>query len=135
MLYFLFNITHSLIIIFTVTFQHLRRWKKTLKYSLLGTDNTAEQISDSTSDSETESNEYNIEDENNALLIREVLFESSLLEIGWNTKGTERGIGLLNMGNTCYMNASIQAIYKLPVFINWLHSDAQHRNLCQQKSK
>jgi len=45
------------------------------------------------------------------------------------------GAGFYNMGNSCYLNASLQAVFHVPAFINWLRQDAEHRRQCQDNSK
>lgn len=32
------------------------------------------------------------------------------------------GVGLVNDGNTCYVNAALQAISHMPTFIQWLNT-------------
>ncbi|CAL8072702.1 unnamed protein product [Orchesella dallaii] len=41
------------------------------------------------------------------------------------------GAGFYNMGNSCYLNASLQAVFHVPAFINWLRHDVDHRRQCQ----
>lgn len=45
------------------------------------------------------------------------------------------GAGFYNMGNSCYLNASLQAVFHVPAFINWLRHDSEHRRHCQDSSK
>ena len=46
------------------------------------------------------------------------------------------GCGLKNLGNSCYLNATIQALLHIPYFVNWLlsienlHSKCRQSNLC-----
>lgn len=45
------------------------------------------------------------------------------------------GAGFFNMGNSCYLNASLQAIFHVPAFTNWLREDTDHRRVCQDNGK
>lgn len=45
------------------------------------------------------------------------------------------GAGFYNMGNSCYLNASLQAVFHIPAFINWLRHDVEHRKQCQDSRK
>ena len=50
-----------------------------------------------------------------------VLFDRNDITTGW--QGTVPiGAGFDNMGNTCYMNATLQALFHVPSFANWLMS-------------
>ena len=35
---------------------------------------------------------------------------------------TVAGSGMKNMGNTCYLNSTLQALFHIPAFVNYLHS-------------
>lgn len=68
-------------------------------------------------------------------LIQEVLFDREKLNIGWQNKSFQISAGMKNVGNSCYMNATLQAIFCLPAIVNWLISDSIHRDVCKSKSK
>lgn len=42
---------------------------------------------------------------------------------------------MINVGNTCYLNSTLQALFHVPAFANWLISDSLHRETCEEKSK
>lgn len=43
------------------------------------------------------------------------------------------GSGMMNLGNTCYLNSTLQALFHVPAFVNWLLSDNTHLK-CEQTS-
>lgn len=47
--------------------------------------------------------------------------------------GPDTSSGLLNVGNTCYVNASLQALFHIPAFVNSLLTDKVHREICDEK--
>jgi len=55
----------------------------------------------------------------------------SLLEINWS-KIRKIGIGLLNLGNNCYLNATLQCLAYTPPFSQWLLSKP-HSPTCKFK--
>ena len=56
---------------------------------------------------------------------------SQLLELNWS-KIRKIGIGLLNLGNNCYLNATLQCLAYTPPFSQWLVS-RPHTSQCKFK--
>ncbi|XP_058066113.1 LOW QUALITY PROTEIN: ubiquitin carboxyl-terminal hydrolase 36 [Anopheles bellator] len=63
---------------------------------------------------------------------KRTLFPRENVQIGWKTTGRKWlvGAGMVNMGNTCYLNSTLQALFHVPAIANWLLSDVQHRERC-----
>ncbi|XP_053672969.1 ubiquitin carboxyl-terminal hydrolase 36 [Anopheles nili] len=63
---------------------------------------------------------------------KRILFPRENVQIGWKTTGRKWlvGAGMMNMGNTCYLNSTLQALFHVPAIVNWLLSDEQHRAKC-----
>lgn len=56
-----------------------------------------------------------------------VLYSREKVVVGTDCKV---GRGMLNVGNTCYLNSTLQALFHIPAFANWLLSDGKHRKIC-----
>ncbi|XP_043650562.1 ubiquitin carboxyl-terminal hydrolase 36 [Drosophila teissieri] len=63
---------------------------------------------------------------------KRVLYPRENIRIGW--KQSERkwqvGTGMINVGNTCYLNSTLQALLHIPALANWLVSEQAHLENC-----
>ncbi|XP_058794208.1 ubiquitin carboxyl-terminal hydrolase 36 isoform X3 [Phymastichus coffea] len=60
-----------------------------------------------------------------------VLYPPDKVNLGWN-KNFPIGTGMYNVGNTCYLNSTLQALFHVPALVNWLLSDSHHKSKCEQ---
>ncbi|XP_025199944.1 ubiquitin carboxyl-terminal hydrolase 36 isoform X2 [Melanaphis sacchari] len=63
-----------------------------------------------------------------------VLYPPERVQLGWQDKKMSVGSGLDNPGVICYINSTLQALFHIPAFTNWLMNDEQHQKTCQQKT-
>lgn len=68
---------------------------------------------------------------------KKTLFPRESVQVGWNSIGRNwsSGCGFHNIGNTCYLNSTLQAFFHVPALAHWLVSDKEHREKgnCQCK--
>lgn len=64
-----------------------------------------------------------------------VLYSLEAVQLGWSSGTWNVGAGMVNMGNTCYLNSTLQALFHVPAFVNWLMSDKEHAADCQDSGK
>ncbi|XP_045119386.1 LOW QUALITY PROTEIN: ubiquitin carboxyl-terminal hydrolase 36-like [Portunus trituberculatus] len=62
---------------------------------------------------------------------RVVLWSREKVSLGWR-KVFPPGAGMYNLGNTCYLNSSLQALFHIPALANWLLEELQgHTQRCE----
>lgn len=65
------------------------------------------------------------------VLAKQELYPLKSVQLGWNNADWSVGAGMVNMGNTCYLNSILQALFHVPALVNWLISEKQHSTECE----
>lgn len=106
-------------------------------YSIGDGDDNGDTANDNNNQDSITTIEEEITNHNNSSQIPEpkyVLYSEKNILLGWNNSPNGHkwviGSGLLNVGNSCYLNATLQALFHIPSLANWLVSDSVHRNHC-----
>ncbi|XP_065210113.1 ubiquitin carboxyl-terminal hydrolase 36 [Planococcus citri] len=61
-----------------------------------------------------------------------VLFSPDAVQLGWKNNSYPVGSGFVNSGTTCYINSTLQALFHVPSFVNWLLDDKKHHMMCEK---
>ncbi|XP_065362463.1 ubiquitin carboxyl-terminal hydrolase 36 isoform X2 [Calliphora vicina] len=64
---------------------------------------------------------------------KRILYPRENVRVGWKASGRkwDVGVGMMNVGNTCYLNSTLQAVFHVPSMANWLMSDSAHMERCE----
>lgn len=89
-------------------------------------------LSNGTSTGSSYSNQLNAKDQ--LPVPKRTLFQREEVQLGWKATGHRWnvGAGMINVGNTCYLNSTLQALFHVPAIANWLLSDSAHREKCNE---
>lgn len=63
---------------------------------------------------------------------KRVLFSLDSVQLGWHGSWSA-GAGMQNVGNTCYLNSTLQALFHVPALANWLITELAHSDKCNQQ--
>ncbi|XP_017012355.2 ubiquitin carboxyl-terminal hydrolase 36 isoform X1 [Drosophila takahashii] len=63
---------------------------------------------------------------------KRILYPRENIRIGWkqSDRKWQVGTGMINVGNTCYLNSTLQALLHIPALANWLVSEQAHLENC-----
>ncbi|XP_024216737.1 ubiquitin carboxyl-terminal hydrolase 36 isoform X3 [Halyomorpha halys] len=61
---------------------------------------------------------------------KRVLYSPDAVRLGWSSQ-IPVGSGFVNLGNSCYLNSILQALFHVPAFVNWLLNDTTHTSRCK----
>lgn len=82
---------------------------------------------------------------NNSILLpqpKHTLYPTFNIQTDWwqttknaNTTWNIPAAGMVNVGTSCYLNSTLQALFHVPAFANWLLMDDAHREKCAFQCK
>ncbi|CAH1398774.1 unnamed protein product [Nezara viridula] len=61
---------------------------------------------------------------------KRILYSPDAVRLGWSSQ-VPVGSGFVNLGNSCYLNSILQALFHVPAFVNWLLNDNTHTSRCE----